>query len=304
MLAAAATLSYVGLARPLRVAADPATDSTGQAAPAKRRVAWSPAWRKFRAWEYGVSAAAVAGAFVIHYYDAPPATPLWFGNNAFDDQFRSWLRLDTRAARTRANSVSNVLWLGGGAVPFVIDLPIVLLVHHQPGLTGQLLLMDLEATAVSQLLSNLLLFETGRARPSYQSCAADPSYNNLCGTPANNISFPSGHVMTIATAAGLTCVHHHYLPLYGSDVANAGACAFMSVATVATGVTRMMADHHRATDVLVATGLGFSIGYGMPWLLHYRTPGGDASTEASRPHAMLVPFGARGTWGLGVIGLL
>jgi membrane-associated phospholipid phosphatase len=304
VLAAAATLSYVGLARPLRVAADPAIDSTGQQAPGKRRVAWSPAWRKFRAWEYGVSAAAVAGAFVIHYYDAPPSAPLWFGNNAFDDQLRSWLRLDTRAARTRANSVSNVLWLGGGAVPFVIDLPIVLLVHHQPGLTGQLLLMDLEATAVSQLLSNLLLFETGRARPSYQSCAADPSYNNLCGTPANNISFPSGHVMTIATAAGLTCVHHHYLPLYDSGVADVGACAFMSVATVATGVTRMMADHHRATDVLVATGLGFSIGYGMPWLLHYRASGGDGAAEASRPHAMLVPFGARGTLGLGLVGLL
>jgi len=304
VLAAGATLCYVGLARPLRAAADPATDSTGQAAPAKRRVAWSPAWRKFRAWEYGLSGAAIAGALLVHYYDAPPATPLWFGSNAFDDQFRSWLRLDSRAARTTANSVSNVLWLSGGVEPFVIDLPIVLLVHHQPGLTGQLLLMDMEATAVSQFVSNVLLFETGRARPSYQSCAADPSYNNLCGTPANNISFPSGHVMTIATAAGLTCVHHHYLPLYGSEVADAGACAFMSVATVATGVTRMMADHHRATDVLVAAGLGFSIGYGMPWLLHYRTSGGDVSAEASRPHAMLVPFGAPGTLGLGLVGLL
>jgi membrane-associated phospholipid phosphatase len=270
-------------------------------APAKRRVEWSPEWRRFRLWEYALSAAAVGGAVAIHYYDSPPTHPLWYGNNPVDDTFRGWLRLDTREGRTRANTVSNVLWLGGGVAPFVVDLPIVLLVHRQPGLTGQLLLMDLEATAVSQFISNVLLFETGRARPSYQNCLADQTYNNLCGTPANNISFPSGHVMTIATAAGLTCVHHHYLPLYDSPGADAGACVFMSVATLATGATRMMADHHRATDVLVGAGLGFSIGYGMPWLLHYRV---RRASDAGQPSAVLVPFGAPGTLGVGVLGLL
>jgi membrane-associated phospholipid phosphatase len=302
LLAAGAAMWSLGLARPLRAAADPGA----QASPPKRRVEWSPEWRKFRLLEYALSGAAVGGALLIHYYDAPPAKPLWFGSNPFDDQFRSWVRLDTRAARTNANTVSNVLWLGGSVVPFVVDLPVALLAHRQPGVAGQLLLMDLEATAVSQFFNNVLLFETGRARPSYQSCAADPSYNNLCGTPANNISFPSGHVMTVATAAGLTCVHHHYLPLYGSEAADAAACAFMSAATVATGVTRMMADHHRATDVLVGTGLGFSIGYGMPWLLHYRAPGGSAakSADGSGPRAMLMPFGGPGTLGLGLLGLL
>jgi len=298
-LLAGAAFFFPALTRPRLAAAD---GVAAPAAPAQRRVEWSLAWRRFRAWEYALSAASIAGAVVIHYEDPPPAKPLWFGHNAFDDQFRSWLRLDTRAARDRANSVSNVLWLGGAVEPFAVDLPVVLLVHHQPGVTGQLLLMDVEATAVSQLLNNLLLFETGRARPSYESCAADPSYNNLCGTPANNVSFPSGHVMTVATAAGLTCVHHRYLPIFGGEVADASACAVMSAATVATGVARMMADHHRASDVLVGMGLGFSIGYGMPWLLHYRA-GAEAEASADRagPRAMLVPFGAPGLAGLGVL---
>jgi membrane-associated phospholipid phosphatase len=282
----------------------PARAHSTDDAPPKGRVGWSAEWRRFRLWELALTAAAGAGAVAIHYYDPPPTTPLWYGSNPFDDTFRGWLRLDTRDARTHANTVSNWLWLGGGAMPFVVDLPIALLVHRQPGLTGQLLLMDLEATAVSQFISNALLFETGRGRPSYQNCLADPAYNNLCGTPANNISFPSGHVMTIATAAGLTCVHHHYLPLYGSPAADAGACVLMSVATVATGVTRMMADHHRASDVLVGAGLGFSIGYGMPWLLHYRVRGDGTASGAGLPGAVLVPFGAPGTLGIGVLGLL
>jgi membrane-associated phospholipid phosphatase len=268
------------------------------------RVAWSAQWRRFQVWEYAVGAAAAAGAFAIHYQVAPPAHPLWHGDNGFDDAFRSWLRADTRDARTRANDVSNVLWLGGSVVPFVTDLPVALLVHRQPRVAGQLLLMDLEATAVSQLLNNALLFETGRARPSYQSCLSDPAYGALCGKPENNVSFPSGHVMTVATAAGLTCVHHHYLPLYGGGAADAGACVFMSAATLATGATRIMSDNHRATDVLLGAGLGFAIGYGLPWLLHYRARAETGDVEANRPAVMMVPFGVPGTLGVGVLALL
>ncbi|MEP6653398.1 MAG: phosphatase PAP2 family protein [Myxococcales bacterium] len=275
-----------------------------EAGPSTRRVEWSPQWRRFRAWEYGATAAAGAGAFAIHYYQPQPAHPYWHGANPFDDAVRDWLRLDTRAGRTQANTVSNVLWLGGSVVPFVTDLPVALLVYRQRALSGQLLLMDLEATAISQLVNNALLWGTGRARPSYESCLADPAYGSLCGTSANNVSFPSGHVMTVATAAGLTCVHHRYLPLYGSAAADAGACIFMSLATLGTGTSRIMADHHRATDVLVGAGLGFGIGYGLPWLLHYRAQAGSADSEGDRPGVVIVPFGAPGTLGVGLVGSL
>jgi membrane-associated phospholipid phosphatase len=271
----------------------------------KARVEWSARWPRFRVWEYVGSAVLGVGAFVVHYYDPPPAQPYWQGRNAFDDAFRGWLRVDTRDGRTLAGDVSNVLWLGGTVEPFVIDLPVVLLAHHQPGVAGQLLLMDLEATAVSSFVNNALLFETGRARPSYRGCLADPTYDKLCGTPGNNVSFPSGHVMSVATAAGLTCVHHRYLPLYGNDVADAGACVFMSLATLVTATARIMSDRHNASDVIVGGGLGFAIGYGLPWLLHYRTGAGpDEPAGADRRGIVLVPLGAPGTLGMGVVGVL
>jgi membrane-associated phospholipid phosphatase len=162
--------------------------------------------------------------------------------------------------------------------------------------------MNLEANAVAGFINNALFYQVGRGRPSYVGCAADPGYDPLCGGTGNNASFPSGHVLGIATAAGLTCVHHRYLPLYGHPAADAGACALMSLATVITGATRVIADRHYASDVAVGATIGFLGGYGLPWLLHYRT-GADAERPATR-HVFLLPFAGGRSVGIGVAGLL
>ena len=148
-------------------------------------------------------------------------------------------------------------------------------------------MIDLEAEAVSGFIKNLLFAEAGRARPSFRDCATDPQYDALCGSPSNNASFPSGHTVNIATSAGLVCVHHHYLPIYGQPDADAGICALMSAATVATAVTR----HVRST---LRHGLDrrrrarFRHGYGLPWLLHYRA-GAAARPGAATTTARHVP---------------
>jgi membrane-associated phospholipid phosphatase len=164
--------------------------------------------------------------------------------------------------------------------------------------------MDLEAMAVANLVNNVLFWESGRARPLAAACAADPNYDTLCWIGAN-ASFPSGHTVTVATAAGLTCVHHNYLPIYGARAADASACVAMSLLTVATGVTRIMADRHYATDVLVGAAIGYGSGYGLPWVLHYRSAGGPGSPEGGRrPGFALVPFANSATLGLTAVGLL
>ncbi|HVU49278.1 MAG TPA: phosphatase PAP2 family protein [Polyangia bacterium] len=142
----------------------------------------------------------------------------------------------------------------------------------------------------------------GRARPSTPDCAANPGYDALCGDIANNASFPSGHVLTIATAAGLVCVHHRYLPLYGSEAADAGACALLTAATAATGVARIVADRHFATDMLIGATIGFGSGYGLPWLLHYRA--GRALDAGGEGRAvMLLPLAGPNMLGLSVAGV-
>ena len=45
--------------------------------------------------------------------------------------------------------------------------------------------------------------------------------------------------------------------------------ATSALKALATGTTRVVADRHYASDVLVGTGIVFGIGYAVPVLLHY-----------------------------------
>jgi membrane-associated phospholipid phosphatase len=274
----------------------------GPAAP-RPRVEWSASWRPFAPWEYAGTAAVGAVSLYLYHYAPLPAQAKWQGDNAFDDTIRGWLRADTAAGRAQAANASDLLWLAGTAMPFVVDLPVALLVHRQPRLTWELLMMDLEANAVAGFINNASFAFVGRGRPDHRDCAADPSYDPLCGI-GNNASFPSGHTLGIATGAGLTCVHHRYLPLYGNRAADAGVCALMIAGTVATAMTRVMADRHYASDTLVGAAVGFGSGYGLPWLLHYRARGHPLGPASGAPTAVLVPFAAGGKLGIGVVGLL
>jgi membrane-associated phospholipid phosphatase len=284
MLSRVAALLGVISAAPAARADEPVTITTA-VAPSVR---WQ--WPRFRWWEYGGTIALGASTWAYDRYGSPPEQPRWSGGILFDGAVRGWLRADSLAGRESAGRVSDLLWMGGSLFPFLVDLPVALIAHKQPGVAWQLLMMDLEAFAVAGMLNRLLEFEVGRARPSRGDCARDPAYDALCGSPSNNASFPSGHTLSIATSAGLTCIHHRYLPLYGQPLADGAACALLSAATAATAVSRIVADRHHASDVLFGASLGFATGYALPWLLHYR------SGRSLEPRAALVPLvvGPRG----------
>jgi membrane-associated phospholipid phosphatase len=269
--------------------------------PPRRPLTWNPEWPRFRIWEYAGTAALGIGALVYQTKATSHDQPSWTGGILFDGAVRGWLRADSPSTRASARLLSDRLWMGGTAVPFVIDLPVALLVHRQPGVAWQMAMMDLEAYAVSGFLNRVLEYEVARARPSAADCAADPGYDELCGSSANNASFPSGHTLGIATAAGLTCVHHQYLPLYGHPLADGAACVVMSTATVATGIARMVGDRHHASDVLFGAALGFGAGYGIPWLLHYRN---GVHVQKEGPRTVLLPWAAPTGVGAAVVGTL
>ena len=304
---AAATTAAAALAKPL---------------PAKPRLAWNPAWPRFRAWEYAGTILVGGTSLYLHAHRVLPAQPRWQGDNPFDDTFRDWLRARTRAARTRAADFSDILQYYAPIVSYLADVPVILAVDHDVRLSWEILMMDLEANAVAGFITNTLFITAGRARPLYASCVADPSYDVLCGGSGTNASFPSGHTLTVGTAAGLICVHHRYLPIYGHPLADDGACAFMVLATVTTAITRVMADRHWASDALFGAAVGFGSGYGLPWLLHYRarTDGGGRGATSDRgasagpadgggagdrdAHMAVVPFGGQRTVGLAIVGVI
>jgi hypothetical protein len=269
------------------------------------RLQWSSDWPRFRWWEYAGTTVLGGAALYLREYSPLPDRK-WQGANPFDDTIRGWLRADTKEGRALAGQVSDVGQWGSQVIPFALDLPVVLYESRSWDMTWQVLMMDVEASAVAGFINNGLFYFVGRGRPNYAQCRVDPTYDPLCGGSGNNASFPSGHTLGAATAAGLVCVHHRYLDLYGSPMADGAACAAMLLFTTATAVSRVMADRHYASDDLAGAGIGFATGYGLPWLLHYRHGGRlhrDADGNASRPIAV-VPLASSGTLGVGIVGAL
>src|SRR6185369_5578788 len=151
-----------------------------------------------------------------------------------------------------------------------VDVVLVsLVINNDPKTARNLSLISLEAFAYSGFLSYASSAISARARPGSgcSSCALDTA------------SFWSGHATISATSAGLTCANHAYLPLWGNPTADAAACALASSNALFTGVARIVADRHYASDVIVGAGVGFAVGFAVPTLLHYSV--GTAAEDLS-----------------------
>ena len=118
-----------------------------------------------------------------------------------------------------------------------------------------------------------------RARPFVRNCA-----DGSCEAGTPNRSMPSGHEAFAFTGAGLLCTNHAYLPQYGDPDTERTACAVSLGLATATGVLRIMADRHYATDVMVGSLIGLFSGFGLPRLLHYswQSGAGQGTGTAAR----------------------
>ncbi len=209
--------------------------------------------------------------------------------SAFDESVLRAVRLRSPRARNTARDVSDLLLTVSITYPFFVDaLAAAYLKHHSPDVASQMVQMDLEAIAVNAFLSSLISNVTGRERPYGRLCAVDPALQSFdCSSTSRDRSFFSGHSSTAFTSAGLVCSHHFHLNLFGGGAPDAIACATSLLAAGATASLRVLADQHYASDVLVGSAVGAALGFGLPWLLHYRGGGTilPRSTSA-RPFAV------------------
>jgi hypothetical protein len=232
-------------------------------------VRWNSAWPRFRPSEYALTAGlAFNVAQAIFLYPAPKAN--WEGGILFDDSVRDAILLGTRDSRSTAAVVSDDIYYALAAYPLLVDNAIVTWgIHGASDVAFQMMLINFESYALTGAIA-LAGEKLGRVRPMGRECARDPNYDGKCGNEANlNASFLSGHTAIAFAGAGLMCAHHTHLPLYGSKVADALACATGLTAATTAGVLRLMSDNHYASDVLLGTGLGLFGGYVWPMLWHY-----------------------------------
>jgi len=188
----------------------------------------------------------------------PPRKGRWDGENGFDEGIRSGLKGRSRSARSAASTASDALF-GGLTVALVADQ--IMSRFDTPFLKS--LLFD-----VSWLLNNELVTRTakvagGRERPYVDPCENNPHYVSECDSRRDrNASFFSGHASTTATMAGLICSRHVHSG--NGSVYDWLGCAGAAATSAATGMLRITAEKHNATDVIAGWASGAIFGYVLP----------------------------------------
>jgi membrane-associated phospholipid phosphatase len=228
---------------------------------------WGSEWPTFSRLEGVATVAAGAGTGLLFLIKSN--NPRWQGGILFDDNARSGLRLHSESARQKATWIGDLPYYGAPLLPLIIDPLVSAWFVHGDGKTAlNLTAVGLEAFSYAGLLSFVSTRLALRERPDSSECRRTHDDPSTCGGPDTE-SFYSGHTTIAAASAGIVCANHRALPLWGNSLADAGACALATTAAVGSGVSRMMADRHYASDVIVGFGMGFGIGYAVPTLLHY-----------------------------------
>lgn len=242
------------------------------------RLEWSNDWARVHPASYVVSTTAAAGVLLLDYFYDPGTEALLRGPSEVDEPVRAALVASRAADRERAAVLSDVLLAGLLAWPVVDALGVAGLGDGNTDVAWQLTMVAMESYAADYVLSTLLKLFVHRNRPHAVRCTLEDRalYPERCGTVGRTRSFYSGHSSGAFNAAGVVCISHAYLPLYGSLEADGFACGVALLTASVVAVLRVIADRHYFTDILTGATVGLLTGMLLPYLLHY---GWDLTAE-------------------------
>ena len=258
-LALLALLSSITSARPVLGQSGPLNPPLLESTELSKPSLWRKEWPEFRTSE-GVATVTAGLASLAIVIAGPVDQPRWQGPILFDDAVRNGLRASDADTRHTYKTVGDWTYRLAPLLPLVDVFLVSAIGRKDSKLALNLGGMLLEAYSYSGLLSEVSTQLSARKRP-YSECRE--------GGECDTQSFFSGHSAIAATSAGLMCANHTRIALYGNPALDIGSCVLMSVNAVVTATSRVVADRHYATDVIVGTGVGFAFGYAVPVLLHY-----------------------------------
>ena len=282
------------LAAPLDLTPDIGTTSVVRRG-GGRQLRWDPKWRRFGFSDYLLSGISVGTAITMSVIG--PRFTRWRGSFYGDDSVRDALRLDDLDDRRLARDISDVLLIALTSYPLVIDsIAVAGWYRDSYDVAKQMFLITAEVFAVTAAVQSIVKSLTSRERPFGDVCGTErPASTRDCDSNHRYLSFYSGHTAQAFASAAVTCSHHMNLDLYGGGATELVPCfAGLSLAA-ATGVMRIMGDQHYLSDVGLGALVGTAIGFGLPWLLHYR----DGARRERSGSVAIVPNGLGG----GVVGV-
>jgi hypothetical protein len=261
-------------------------------------VAWHDEWARVRWWEVGITAGLFVSTYAFQNSLHPPAEANWKGPILLDEPIRGLFRARSAGAEKAAARYSDFLLQSAVVAPYV-DAGLTLAIHQDPDVALQMALIDAESLGFAGAVSLFTERLVARQRPYVHDCHGDGSKvgNNPCGGDGDRISFFSGHASATFTFAGLTCIHHQHMPLWGGGAPDTWACVWALSLAGTTGALRVISDKHYASDVLTGTAVGLFSGYVLPALLHYgfghdAPPARTSALGVLRPAILPVPSGA------------
>lgn len=207
----------------------------------------------------------VATAGLILLVPEPPSG--WKRDLPLDRAFFDLFGSASAAQRERLSDLSTVLQGGLLTLP-ALDLALTpTLLGRDPELAWQMAWMNLEAFSASTAIMILTKRLVGRVRPLIPACEGTDDFG--CHSNASRRSFISGHTTASFTAAGLVCLHHTQLELFGGGLPDKLTCAAALGLAATTGALRVASEQHYITDVLAGAAVGLAAGWLLPWLIHY-----------------------------------
>jgi len=265
--------------------------------PAAHRLVWN--FPRFRLWEFIAAGAVSVGNIGLEVAYSHHPRDRWTRPILLDAPARSFFRGGTADSRELADDISDYLWHGttyyvlldGLLTPLVTD-------KLNTDVALQLTLLNWQAVGMTGLLARIAHDTVGRTRPSLQGCTNEPDAENRC--EFRGASFIAGHAAMTSANAGLACADHRALRLYGGGIPDAAVCPIMVTTAASVGVLRIIADKHWLSDTIVAWIVGGSVGYGMPYFLHFRYVQKVASPL---PNSAILPWGDATSAGMQLVGL-
>lgn len=237
-----------------------------------QQLIWNPAWGHVGTRDFVLFGAGLS--LVIGKYIVGPTFGKRRGGMLIDDDVRDALRLETLEGERFARDLSDITLSISVSYPFFDALVVAGWYRDSPEVAREMAFINAEAMAVTAGLQGLANIIAGRERPFGQRCGnGKPADGRDCDSNDRYYSFFSGHTSQAFAGAGLICIHHAYLPLYGGGFADGGICAAAMLAAAATGTLRIVGDQHYFTDVATGAIVGTLGGVGIPWLLFYRHGG-------------------------------
>ncbi|MEO7112068.1 MAG: phosphatase PAP2 family protein [Polyangiaceae bacterium] len=283
----------VAPARTLPITARPIPLSIVPRTGGGRPLAWNPEWRRAGAADLIVTA--TAGAVALGAAIVKPLPPIIHGPLLFDDAVRNTLRLQSVDTRGWAGDVSDVFLSLSMSGPFLIDsMTTAWWYRGSKDVAQQMAVTDMETLAITAAVQGVTSDLIGRARPYTRICGTPdlPADSLECQTFSQNRSFFSGHTSLSFASASLVCQHHlGEMHLFQNGAADTLACISSMLTAGTTGTFRILSDNHYTTDVLTGAVIGTTLGFALPWILHFKPHTTSTFTRQTGMTLQFVPTG-------------